>query len=254
MYANTMKDNSSSFANYYKFEDGKTTIRLLPAVDKDGNPTEEYDTGKYWPFYETRAHKVNGSWYNCPKWERENGNIFPVPKDKECPVCAQAKKWYDMKMDTEAGVIYQKRRYYFNILVRGDEPVSDRVHQVEFGPQIFKQLESLFKDPEVGFDLFKIKDGIDIVIDKQQQGEYPSYKVSAARKTSDLDEPWDEVKGKMLDFFKEINYKSFAELQDILNTHVQAVSSEPSVPAKSAKETVASSEDDLDAALSSFGE
>jgi hypothetical protein len=115
---------------------------------------------------------------------------------EDCPVCALSQKYYDEK-DPEhneaLGKKYYRKRSYIGQALIIETPVEHDANQlvklIEFGPKIFQQIQSAFKDGDLAEAPYELKGGYNFRIKKTQSGQYADYGTSNfSPKQSDISE------------------------------------------------------------------
>lgn len=166
------------FYPFWKIEDDATaTVRFLPDLDPD-NPLQF--------LVENLQHElvVNGEKKKVPcltMW------------GERCPICELSKKYYDEEND-ELGKKYYKKKSYIGQCIVIESPIehdqSQLVKLVEFGPQIFKQIQAAFKSGDLEEAPQELKGGYNFRFRKTKTGSgQNSYTTSNfSPKQSDIDD------------------------------------------------------------------
>lgn len=125
-----------------------------------------------------------------------NGERKKVPclsmYGEHCPVCEVSRKYYDEKND-EMGKKYYRKKSYIGEGIVVESPIDHDQNQlvklIEFGPKIFKQIQSAFQSGDLESAPFELKGGYNFRIKKTKSGQYADYGTSSfAPKQSDLDD------------------------------------------------------------------
>ena len=190
---------------------GKYVARFLPPYASDGL------------FYkETAQHKVGDNYLFCPKVEGDS-----------CPICEKYKQLYDIGTDDAIALakeIKPRKQYLYNIIVREElgKKTEDQTHVFVYmsGKLLYDTLMDYFFDEDYG-DLTDVENGYDFVIDKEQGDMgFPSYKKSKPRRNpSPLAEDEDvieQVLNNIRNLDKEVDYKEYDELKEILDHFLTA--------------------------------
>lgn len=125
-----------------------------------------------------------------------NGERKKVPclsmYGESCPVCDLSRKYYDEKNE-ELGKKYYRKKSYIGEGIVVESPIDHDqnalVKLIEFGPKIFKQIQSAFQSGDLESAPFELKGGYNFRIKKTKSGQYADYGTSSfAPKQSDLDD------------------------------------------------------------------
>ena len=179
------KNNESSgneswklFYPFWKMEDGQTaTFRFLPDADADS------------PFQflvENLQHEllINGEKKKIPCLKMWG---------EKCPICAWASQYYDAE-DKVMGKVYYHKKSYIGQGVVIDSPIehdqSRLVKLVEFGPQVFKQIQAGLASGDLDEAPYELKGGYNFRFRKSKTGDgQNSYTTSNfSPKQSDLED------------------------------------------------------------------
>jgi hypothetical protein len=192
----TMTKGSDSFVP----GEGETRIRILPP----------YDRTSPFPMKKMGYHDVYGERILCPK---ETNNNEP------CPICSRVHQLYKSKSEEDkalAGQLRAVQRFYFNIVVRGQE--GKGVQKFGCGSKLTGKIVNIITtelakditDPEHGHDIVVVK-----TIAASAKGNFPDYTASyAVFQESPLGN--NEWLDKRFDLDKEFICKSFDEIRDII--------------------------------------
>ena len=160
-----------SFFPFWKApKDSISVVRFLPDLDED-NPMGF--------LVENLTHElvVNG--------KRETVACLKM-FGEDCPICALSQKYYDEKDPEHNEALgkkyYRKKGYIGQILVL-ETPVEHNAEQlvklIEFGPKIFKQIQSAFQSGDLENAPYELKGGYNFRIKKTQSGDYADYGTSS---------------------------------------------------------------------------
>jgi hypothetical protein len=218
---------------------GKYTVRFLP---------QQSDEGFF--YKETAQHKVGDNYIFCPKTEGD-----------DCPICNLYRKLWDKGTDEAiklAREIKPRKQYLYNIIVKDElgQPSEDptKVQVFMSGKKIFEKLMDYFFDPDYG-DLTSVEEGFDFVINKEHGSQgFPNYDNSRPRNKPSVLHDDDDIIEEILDGIKnldkEIEYKSYEELEKILSRFISSetdmVEASESTPAPKAKKKVEPVDEDDD--------
>jgi len=170
-----------SWKLFYPFwkmpDDGLAVVRFLPDLDENNNLG-----------------------FLIEKHEHEliiNGNRKKVPClqmwGEKCPICDLSRKYYDEKNNDMGKKYYRKKSYIGQIIVI-ESPIehdqSQLVKLVEFGPQVFTQIQEAFKSGDLDEAPYELKGGYNFRFRKTKTGDgRNSYSASKfATKQTDLDD------------------------------------------------------------------
>ena len=172
--AKTSGGGSGNWKLFFNFwtapVDSVSTVRFLPDVDED-NPMGF--------LVENVAHELN-----------INGKREKVPCLKmygeDCPICALSQKYYDEKSpehNEKLGKKYYRKKSYIGQVLVTETPVEHDQEQlvklIEFGPKIFKQIQSAFQSGDMDNPPYELKGGYNFRIKKTKSGEYADYGTSS---------------------------------------------------------------------------
>jgi len=228
-------DGGGSFANIMKFPEGHTyTIRLIPNVDNIDdtffhhyiNSWKSRSTGKYTSAISLQTFGdedpvTNQYWKEYQEWKKANP-VPPVDKDgKKIPFDNPISNkeqwlvnalWVDNPANPELNGTVQILRMGYQIKSLVDDAMTgDRAE--EFGPAIF--------------DLSK--DGADLKIKAEKQGEFTTFKSSFFTTKSKLDLDDDEIEKvyeQVHDLKSIYTVKTKEELEKLLEDHFFCESTE----------------------------
>lgn len=112
---------------------------------------------------------------------------------ESCPVCDLSRKYYDEKND-EMGKKYYRKKSYIGQVIVVESPIDHDQNQlvklIEFGPQVFKQIQAAFQSGDLEDAPFELKGGYNFRFRKTKTGSgQNSYTTSNfAPKQTDLDD------------------------------------------------------------------
>lgn len=159
------------FFGFWKMPvDTITTVRFLPDADED-NPMGF--------LVENLAHEliVNGKREKVPCLKMYG---------EDCPICALSQKYYDKNSPDHNEALgkkyYRKKSYIGQVLVMETQIEHDQeqiVKLIEFGPKIFKQIQSAFQSGDMDNPPYELKGGYNFRIKKSKSGEYADYGTSS---------------------------------------------------------------------------
>lgn len=154
--------------NYYKFKNGRNTVRIVP-------PSK----GQRSPFKEIFQHFVPTPSgiraFVCPR--RMGGG--------ECLVCEKANEMNNIPgQEEQARNLFAKRKFIVNVIDRDDEDKGPQVMSI--GKTVYEGLMKLAADPVDGGDFTHPVDGYDVIIERSGSGFNTTYTVRASRSNSPL--------------------------------------------------------------------
>ena len=208
-------------------DDSVAVVRFLPDLDEDNSLGF---------LVENLQHElvINGQRKKVPCLEMHG---------EECPICALSRKHYDEKNEELGKKYYRKKSYVGQVMVIEspfDHDQTQLVKLIEFGPQVFKQIQAAFQSGDLESAPFELKGGYNFRFRKTKTGQgQNSYTTSNfAPKQTDLD---DEIISQ-LTLFNLIDYRG----EKIDRATVEAMliadqtgSSLPSTPAPAPRPTAA---------------
>ncbi len=216
--------------DFWRPEDGETTIRLLPTADGD-------------PFKEYWFH------YNLGK----NPGFLSPKKNfgEDCPLDSFVRQLWKEGSDESikmAKDLSARQRFFSPVLVRGEEDQGVRLWG--YGKMAYKELLNLVLNPEYG-DITDVDEGTDLVINygKPAGAQFPQTTITPRRRPSKLDEDEDKV-ATMLNSVPDYDTvfasqrKTPSEVQAMLDEHLlgegdaEEVSTETSKYDNSSKSSV----------------
>lgn len=156
--------------------DSTTTIRFLPDLDEDNT------LGFLVENMQHELH-VNG--------KRENVACLQM-FGESCPICDLSRKCYD-EGDEDTGKKYYRKKSYIGQVIVIESPIehdqTQLVKLIDFGPAVFKQIQSAFQSGDLEEAPYELKGGYNFRIKKTTSGQYASYNTSSfAPKQTDLDD------------------------------------------------------------------
>lgn len=159
------------FYNFWKIPiDGVSVVRFLPDADEE-NPMGF--------LVENLAHEliING--------KREKVACLKM-YGEDCPICALSQKYYDEKSpehNEQLGKKYYRKKSYIGQVLVVETPIEHDQEQlvklIEFGPKIFKQIQSAFQSGDLELPPYELKGGYNFRIKKSKSGEYADYGTSS---------------------------------------------------------------------------
>lgn len=173
-------------------DDSVAVVRFLPDLDEDNSLGF---------LVENLQHElvINGQRKKVPCLEMHG---------EECPICALSRKHYDEKNEELGKKYYRKKSYVGQVMVIEspfDHDQTQLVKLIEFGPQVFKQIQAAFQSGDLESAPFELKGGYNFRFRKTKTGQgQNSYTTSNfAPKQTDLD---DEIISQ-LSLFNLIDYR-----------------------------------------------
>lgn len=176
----TSTGGDQSWKLFYPFwkmpDDSVAIVRFLPDLDEDNSLGF---------LVENLQHELT-----------INGERKKVPclamHGESCPICELSRKYYDDKNE-EMGKKYYKKKSYIGQVIVVESPIEHDNNQlvklIEFGPKIFKQIQSAFQSGDLDEAPFEFKGGYNFRIKKTKSGQYADYGTSSfTPKQSDLDD------------------------------------------------------------------
>lgn len=176
--SNTESDQSwKLFYPFWKMpDDAVAVVRFLPDLDDENNLGF---------LVENLQHElvVNGKKKKVPCLAMHG---------EDCPICALSRKYYDEKNE-EMGKKYYRKKSYIGQVIVVESPIehdqAQLVKLIDFGPAVFKQIQSAFQSGDLEEAPFEFKGGYNFRIKKTKSGQYASYTTSSfAPKQTDLDD------------------------------------------------------------------
>lgn len=159
-----------SWKLFYPFwkmpDDSVSVIRFLPDLD------EENSLGF---LVENLVHElvING--------ERKKVPCLAM-HGESCPICELSRKHYDEKNE-ELGKKYYRKKSYIGQVIVVESPIDHDqnvlVKLIEFGPKIFKQIQSAFQSGDLENPPFDLEGGYNFRIKKTKSGQYADYGTSS---------------------------------------------------------------------------
>jgi len=194
-----MKENLGKTGKneYWKPEDGKNVIRVLPAVEGDEFYKEVY------------THYHVGA--------DEKSVICAKTEERDCPICKELEKLKKgSKTDKELADSMRSKKAYYLQIITPDEPDVPKLYPA---PQtVFKGLLDIILDPDYG-DITDIEEGREITIERTGKGLSTKYSILPKPKVSSLDN-WEELKETMVNFadWEYAKCKTDEEMMAIYNS------------------------------------
>jgi len=171
---NTNSDWKKFFSFWKMPEDTTTIVRFLPDLNED-NPMGF--------LVENLHHElvVNGEKKKVPCLSMYG---------EDCPLCEESRKHYDAGDEAMGKKYYKKRSYIGQVLVIESPFEYDAeplVKLIDFGPKIFKQIQSAFQSGDLENPPYELKGGYNFRIKKTKSGQYSDYGTSSfSPKMSDV--------------------------------------------------------------------
>lgn len=176
----TNTESDQSWKLFYPFwkmpDDAQAVVRFLPDLDDENNLGF---------LVENLQHElvVNGKKKKVPCLAMHG---------EDCPICALSRKYYDEKNE-EMGKKYYRKKSYIGQVIVVESPIehdqAQLVKLIDFGPAVFKQIQSAFQSGDLEEAPFEFKGGYNFRIKKTKSGQYASYTTSSfAPKQTDLDD------------------------------------------------------------------
>lgn len=173
-------NNDASWKKFYRFwsmNEGETAIvRFLPDADED-NPMGF--------LVENLVHElhINGERKIVPCLEMYG---------EQCPICQLSRKYYDQK-DEETGKKYYRKKSFIGQVLVLESPIEHDQDQliklVDFGPNIFKLIQSAFQSGDLEVEPYALKAGYNFRFKKTKDGKWASYSTSSFQpKPTDVDD------------------------------------------------------------------
>ncbi len=224
----TSSSNDDSWKKFYPFwkmqENNQAVVRFLPDLDED-NPLGF--------LVENHVHELN---INGQRTTVACGKMY----GESCPICELSKKYYDEKNE-ELGKKYYRKLSYIGQIIVIESPIEHDAEQIvkliDFGPKIFKLIQSAFQSGDLEVEPYSLIGGYNFRIKKTKSGQYADYGTSSfAPKQTNVDE--DLIDRLELMDLKEQRRKQVprAELEAMLNADLTGAS----IPVASAQSTPAS--------------
>ena len=201
---NSLNSRDGQKSNFWRPQDGDTTIRVVPT--NDGDPFKEY-----WFHY--NVGETGG--FLCPK--KNYG--------EDCPVCSFVRNLYndgDEASVKMAKSLNARQRFFAPVVVRDNE--QNGVQVWGFGRTVYSDLLNLVLNPDYG-DITEVDAGTDLVITygKAPGQAFPQTNITPRRRSSPLNEDSDVVKeylDNIPDFSTLFDKKTTSEVQAILDQYM----------------------------------
>jgi hypothetical protein len=169
--------SASNFLPIYKFPDGKTDLRILPASKKDNKDDWFIPVGQHFNLEDKFG-------VFCPYetfWANET-----------CPVCEMVSALRRDGLNDEANRLSVRRSYYIRAIIRGEEDKGAQV--VRLPATLFTQIGEIVSQEDVFGDVLHPGKGRDIRVTKSGQKLNTSYSAMALPKTRMILDTVDETK------------------------------------------------------------
>lgn len=170
------------FFNFWKAPiDGVSTVRFLPDANEK-NPLGF--------LVENLTHELNIN------GKREKVACLKM-YGEECPICELSARFYDEKSadhNEQLGKQFYRKKSYIGQVLVIESPVEHDAEQlvklIDFGPQVFKQIQAAFQSGDLDAAPYELKGGYNFRFRKTQTGSgQNSYTTSSfAPKQSDVDD------------------------------------------------------------------
>lgn len=179
--------SQTSSGNFWKPDEGKSVIRILPPVGK---------MGFFWQ--EVGKHSLSDDvTVICPN--------FTTDGELPCPICEASHEAYIAKDKELGGQLKVRRYYYMSVMVRtqddNDKMKWDGPFSYTPGVKLFENLSSIVADPEYG-DVSDAQNGYTLKLTRNGTGMDTTYQVMPSRDPSPLasnEEELKEILGKAVD-------------------------------------------------------
>ena len=200
----SLNSRDGSKSNFWRPQDGDTTIRIVPT--SDGDPFKEN-----WFHYNVG----NAAGFLCSK--KNFGD--------DCPVCNLVRNLYsegDEASIKMAKNLNARQRFFAPVLVRDNENTGVQVWG--FGRTVYSDLLNLVLNPDYG-DITDTDQGTDLVITygKAPGQAFPQTNITPRRKSSKLNEDESVVKELLdgiPDFAELFERKTSEEVKAILDAYL----------------------------------
>ena len=197
-------NNKGSGGRFWKPQDGKQDIRIVPTADAD-------------PFKEFYFHyNIGQQGFLCP--EKNYGD--------KCPACDFARKLYregDDESIAQARDMTARQRYFSPVLVRGEESLGVKIWS--YSKTVYQELLNLVLNPDYG-DITDVDSGFDLTLEygKAAGARFPSTNITPRRQTSRLcadktAEECTEILESVPDFDSLYTRTTTEEVQRLLDEH-----------------------------------
>lgn len=181
-------------AVFWKPENGKSVIRIVPSkYDKDN------------PFTELMLHFVKGM-FRGPVLALTNfGKQDPIEEFRQQLQNLGGKENWSL-----SGKLQPRARYFVPVIVRGEEDKGVRLWGI--GVSLYKALLSLAADDEIG-DFTDVVNGTDMVVERTPGNPYPETSIRPKRNSSPLSEDsaqvekWLNEQPEPIKCFKQYDYE-----------------------------------------------
>jgi hypothetical protein len=184
----------------HKLADGKTTVRILPPIDEDG---DWYFSG----WYHYRIGPDSNA-LPCPKMLKKKG---------KCPICEKADELFrgDETDKKIAKHLKPKQRIFANVFIPG---IGTKV--LAFGKTVYTQLLGYYLDPEWGM-LDDMETGHNVTIIKAGEGFSTTYETRPQPKPKPLEDvigdlDLDEVLAQRKDLHDYVELMPYDAMQELL--------------------------------------
>lgn len=199
------------FFNFWKAPvDSTSVVRFLPDSDDD-NPMGF--------LVENLAHEliINGKREKVPCLK-----MF----GEDCKICTLSQKYYDEKSpdhNEQLGKKYYRKKSYIGQVMVIESPIEHDqellVKLIEFGPKIFKQIQTAFQSGDLEVPPFELKGGYNFRIKKSKSGEYADYGTSSfSPKQTNVDDDVIET----MSLYNLVDYRTAKVTQEVMEAMLLA--------------------------------
>lgn len=214
-------DNSNAvYKEVLKLEPGKTyVVRLLPVINESGDASKTF------------FHYFMHGWTSFSNGQYVQALSLQTFKERD-PIADERYRLLKLGTDEEkkkAETVIRSEKWLANVYVIDDPTRPENNGQVKiirYGRQLAKIIQEAIDgedSEEVGPRAFDLsKEGVNLKIKVERQGEYPSYVSSKFTNPVDLKlskQQQDEIYGKVHNLEKVVNVKSADELTQMWQEH-----------------------------------
>lgn len=192
--------NESNFLNFYKWPDGATKLRILPAAP-DGDEAD-------W-FYPIGQH------FNIEEKTPVMCRYETAWAEDDCAICEMVKKLRADGMDQEARDYGLRRGFIIRAIIRGEEEKGAQL--VRCPSTLFSQIAEMVRDSEDVGDVLDVgKNGVDIKVTKTGTGlgtKYSALPLAKTRPVLSSKKEFDAIVGEF-DNFDEMSIFAVPSYED----------------------------------------